>query len=83
MATVTSNAAALANVTVENGSPREGFFRPIWRGLQKSRSREARRVIVTYAHLLPEGIKPAEVLSFIAAEEVYVGDVITRRLLKT
>jgi hypothetical protein len=83
MAAITSDAAALANVTVENGSPREGFFRPIWRALQKSRAHEAWRIIVTYAHLLPEGIKPAEVLSFIAAEEVYVGDVMTRRLLKT
>jgi hypothetical protein len=83
MATITSDAAALANVTVEDGSPREGFFRPIWRALQKSRSREARRVIVTYAHLLPEGIKSAEVPPFVTADEVYLGDLITRRLLKT
>lgn len=70
MVTVTSDAAALANFTVENGSPREGFFRPIWRALQKSRAHEARRVIVTYAHLLPEGMKPVEVLTFITADEV-------------
>jgi hypothetical protein len=39
------------------------------RSLQQSRIHEARRAIVRYAHLLPEGQKAADVLRFIAADQ--------------
>ena len=68
MATVTSDVTGLANAAAVNVSRCKDYFRCILRALQENRAREARRVIIRYAHLLAEGTKPADVQSFIAAD---------------
>jgi hypothetical protein len=86
MAIFAFDVAGLANAASENASLRKELFRHmllppfkrILRALQDNRVRDARRVIVTYAHLLPEGVKPANVLPFIAIEDVHSGDAIDR-----
>jgi len=74
MVTVTSDVAGLANGEAENASQRKGLFMQILRSLRETQVHNARRMIVMYAHLLPEGVKPADVLPFIAADQVYSGD---------
>lgn len=71
MVTVTSDVTGLANAAAANASLPKGLFMCSLRALQISRAREARRVIVTYAHLLPEGVKPANVIPFIATDQVH------------
>ena len=56
----------------ENAPQRIGPFVRILRSLQQSRMHEARRVIVNYAHLLPEGQNAADVLPFIAADQAHL-----------
>ena len=61
-----------ANAATENATQRKGLFVGILHSLQQSRMHEARRVIVKFAHLLPEGQNAADVLSFIAADQAYL-----------
>jgi hypothetical protein len=88
MVTFTSDVAGLADAAAGNASPRKELFRHMsrllfrsaLRALRENRVRAARRVIVTYAHLLPEGVKPADVLPFIASDQVHSGNAIARSL---
>jgi len=68
--TVTYDVTGLANAAAAKASLPKGLFMCILRALQISRAREARRVIVTHAHLLPEGVRPANVIPFIATDQV-------------
>jgi hypothetical protein len=80
MATVTSDIAGLAKAEAENSPQRKGLLIRILHALQASRSREARRVIIKYAHLLPDGVKPADILPFIASDQIHLGDAVARSL---
>jgi hypothetical protein len=69
MTAITFTAKASAT---ENAPQRKGQFVRILRSLQQSRMHEAHRVIVKYAHLLPEGQNAADVLPFIAADQAHL-----------
>jgi hypothetical protein len=73
MPTTVYDVAGLANAATENAQQRIGLFVHILRALQKSRIRDARRVIENYAHLLPDGQKAADVLPFIASDQAHLG----------
>jgi len=65
MDAATYDVASFANAATENAPQRNGLFGRILRSLQQARMHQARRVIVKYAHLLPEGQKAADVMPFI------------------
>jgi hypothetical protein len=69
MNATTYDVAGFTNAATENAPQRKGLFGHILHSLQQSRIHHARRVIVTYSHLLPEGQKAADVLPFIAADQ--------------
>jgi hypothetical protein len=73
MHTTTYCVAGFAKAATENAPQRKGLFVRILHSLQQSRIHEARRVIVKYAHLLPEGQKAANVLPFVAADHAHFG----------
>jgi hypothetical protein len=63
----------------QNGSRANGKFEKlapflvsILRALQQSRAQEARRVIIQHAHLLPEEVRAADILPFIASDQGHV-----------
>ena len=80
MVNITSDVAGLANAAAENRSQRKGLLMRILHALQAVRAREARRVIIKYAHLLPDGVKPADILPFIASGQTHLGDAVARSL---
>jgi hypothetical protein len=74
MITVTSDVASFANGATEKKSQRTGLFVRILRALHENRAREARRVIIKYAHLLPEGVKLTDVSFSVMVDQVHFGD---------
>jgi hypothetical protein len=77
---ITSDVAGLANAAAENRSQRMGLHIRILHALQAARMCEARRVIIKYAHLLPDGAKPADILPFIASDQTHLSDAVARSL---
>jgi hypothetical protein len=64
MDAATYDVAGFAEDATET-APRKGIFVRILHSLQKSQMDRARRMIVKYARLLPEGQKPADVMPFL------------------
>ena len=69
MVTVTNDAAAFVDVAEEIPSQHNGLLKHILHALHKSKELTARRVIIKYADLLPEGVKPADILPFISSDQ--------------
>ena len=69
MVTVTNDVADFVDVAAEISSQRKGLLKHILHALHKSKELTARRVIIKYAHLLPEGVKPADILPFISSDQ--------------
>lgn len=67
----TYDVAAVADAATENAPQSKGLLVRILRSPQQSLMHEKRRVIVRYAHLLPEG-HAADVLRFIAADQAHL-----------
>ena len=74
MVTITNEVAGFTKAEKEKPYQGKGLFRNILQALQKSRQHAARRVIINYAHLLPEGIKPVDLLPFISSDCTQSGD---------
>ena len=69
MVTVTNDATAFVDVAAVVPSQRKGLLKHILHALHKSQECTARRAIIKYADLLPEGVKPADVMPFISSDQ--------------